>query len=241
MDGHAKAFQIRHRPSLTDVPPLESEFDIIASLLPPPRRPDSERFKRGPKDKYANEGEYEDEDLLRAATELVIRLCWARAHQTLHDLHAEKDLLEKAPKDPDEDKEKAEYDVRDKQKGKGKADGTWKLDGSRAVSRGALLDAEGKVSRMSAVAGCVSTTDDFFTSLISFPLCRIAIAPATLRDHIVLVSLSLQAPVRGVPSRSSPSKNVDRRIPRGRRETRERCARWRVSKVLASHYQPYAD
>lgn len=81
-----------------------------------------------------------------------MRLCWARAHQTLHDLHAEKDLLEKAPKDVDEDREKAEYDARDKQKGKGKADGTWKLDGSRAgTARGALLDQEGKVSRLLAL------------------------------------------------------------------------------------------
>lgn len=78
----------------------------------------------------------------------MIRLCWARAHQSLAVLHAEKELLSKAPPEENEDEERAAYDARDKQKGKGKADGTWKLDGSRAGGpdgKGALLDPEGRV------------------------------------------------------------------------------------------------
>lgn len=78
----------------------------------------------------------------------MIRLCWARAHQSLAVLHTEKELLSKAPPEENEDEERAAYDARDKQKGKGKADGTWKLDGSRAGGpdgKGALLDPEGRV------------------------------------------------------------------------------------------------
>lgn len=120
---------------------LDNDLDLIASLLPLPRTYEDFIHRTREDDEH--------EDIRRELIGMTIRLSWARANQALADLASERDLLEKAPKEGNEDEERAEYDARDKQKGKGKADGTWKLDGSRwggPDGKGALLDAEGKVS-----------------------------------------------------------------------------------------------
>jgi hypothetical protein len=145
---YLQALRERKDPSLTGQT-FHNDLELIASLLPTKRR--YERFTRVDDDE-------EDEEIHRELTEMLIRLCWARAHQSLADLHAEKDMLAKAPPEENEDAERAAYDARDKQKGKGKADGTWKLDGSRAGGpdgKGALMDAKGKVSSMSMNFICV--------------------------------------------------------------------------------------
>jgi len=149
---HSQALRERKDPSLTGQT-FHNDLEIIASLLPTKRR--YERFTRVDDDE-------EDEEIHRELTEMMIRLCWARAHQSLADLHAEKDMLAKAPPEENEDAERAAYDARDKQKGKGKADGTWKLDGSRAGGpdgKGALIDAKGKVRCMKliCVGPCINS------------------------------------------------------------------------------------
>ncbi|KAF9520601.1 hypothetical protein BS47DRAFT_1286885 [Hydnum rufescens UP504] len=113
--------------------PSYNNFDLIASLLP---NPDSRLGKQARTDEAGDE---DDEDDVREATLLVIRLCWAQAHSQLDSLKQEMEVLRSAP--PEDERSRS----------KTMEDDAWRLDPQRAAGgpdgRGALLDAKGKPLR----------------------------------------------------------------------------------------------
>ncbi|KAF8308063.1 hypothetical protein DL93DRAFT_2087479 [Clavulina sp. PMI_390] len=163
-----------HQERLSAPVELDSDLDAISAILDVQdrRRQREKRRARISKRRPATpEGDSDDdwtsESGLRDMVEVLIRLCWARAHLALSELRTEQNALEKAPKDPGEEQEREEMEARDKQKGKGKAaaDGPLKLDGTRYGGRSGpegILDGQGNVLKpfTAATTSTSTTTDD---------------------------------------------------------------------------------
>ncbi|KAJ6618806.1 TAP42-like protein [Mycena sp. CBHHK59/15] len=116
---------------------MESDFDLISSLLP-----------QGPENKEEEEDEEdsESEDILRETILLLLRLFYAQAHSQLLSLSQELDLLRNAPPMPPQPPQ-----PHDDRRGKDRATerDMWKLDspGGGADGKGPLLDPDGKPLR----------------------------------------------------------------------------------------------
>ncbi|KAJ7461476.1 TAP42-like protein [Mycena latifolia] len=114
---------------------IESDFDLIASLLP--KKPDDEE----------EEEDSESEDILRETILLLLRLCYAQGQSQLLSLSQELDLLQNAPRmPPPPPPPRPEDDRRGKERA-AESD-MWKLDAPRgADGKGPLLDPDGKPLR----------------------------------------------------------------------------------------------
>ncbi|KAJ7286192.1 TAP42-like protein [Mycena rebaudengoi] len=134
-DLRARIETVRKRRGQTPVEgEMESDFDLIASLLP-----------QGPQAEE-DEEDSESEALLRETTLLLLRLCHAQAHSQLLSLSQELDLLRNAPPTPPQPPPRSEDDRRGKERA-AESD-MWKLDAPRgADGKGPLLDPEGKPLR----------------------------------------------------------------------------------------------
>lgn len=111
----------------------ESDFDLIASLLPKKADDDEE-----------DEEDSEAEDILRETILLLLRLCYAQAQSLLLSLSQELELLENIPRMPPSPLSRPEDDRRGKERAT--ESDMWKLDAPRgADGKGPLLDPEGKV------------------------------------------------------------------------------------------------
>ncbi|KAJ7047183.1 TAP42-like protein [Mycena alexandri] len=113
---------------------MESDFDLISSLLP--KRVEDED----------EEEDSESEDVLRETILLLLRLCYVQSQSQLQSLAQELELLQNAPRMPPPPPSRPEDDRR----GKERATETdmWKLDAPRgADGKGPLLDPDGKPLR----------------------------------------------------------------------------------------------
>ncbi|KAJ7137728.1 TAP42-like protein [Mycena epipterygia] len=114
---------------------MESDFDLITSLLP-----------KKPEDDDEEEEDSESEDILRETTLLLLRLCYAQAQSQLLSLSQELDLLQNAPRMPPPPPVQPEDDRRGKERAT--ENDMWKLDAPRgADGKGPLLDPDGKPLR----------------------------------------------------------------------------------------------
>ncbi|KAG7092778.1 hypothetical protein E1B28_009101 [Marasmius oreades] len=130
----------RHQEQLqTDFP---NDFDLIASLLPSSTTNQSDQEE---------EEDTQTDDVLREATLLLIRLCFAQAHSQLQSMDQEIELLRTAPPRiaPPRPAESSPEGQKDKQKESEKD--MWRLDAPRASGgpdgRGPLLDSSGRPLR----------------------------------------------------------------------------------------------
>ncbi|KAF8236299.1 serine/threonine protein phosphatase PP2A-associated protein [Tricholoma matsutake] len=119
-----------------------SDFDLISSLLPSPSRSYS---STAPDDD--EEPDSETDDILREATILLLRLCYAQAHCQLESMERELELLRTAPPSP------SRSSRTDDRRGKAREseNDMWKLDASQSNmglgGTGPLLDSSGKPLR----------------------------------------------------------------------------------------------
>ncbi|KAJ7685525.1 TAP42-like protein [Mycena polygramma] len=115
---------------------LESDFDLIASLLP----------KKSDGDDEDEEEDSESEDAIRETILLLLRLCYVQSHAQLLSLGQELELLQNAPRMPPPPPSPPEGDRRGKERA-AESD-MWKLDAPRgADGKGPLLDPDGKPLR----------------------------------------------------------------------------------------------
>ncbi|KAF8311282.1 TAP42-like protein [Clavulina sp. PMI_390] len=161
-----KAFRARQE-GLSEPVELDSDLETIAAVLD--LQDSSRRGTQGAKSD--EEDEDEEEGGIRNLIVVLLRLCWARAHQTLGELLAEREMLQMAPRDSneeeEEEREQAEKAAREEQMRKGRedeVDETWKLDGPRYGGRsgvdgkGPLLNTDGKVLRPFTITSSSSAT-----------------------------------------------------------------------------------
>ncbi|KAF8205785.1 TAP42-like protein [Mycena galopus ATCC 62051] len=114
---------------------MESDFDLIVSLLPKKSESEDE------------EEDSESEDILRETTLLLLRLCYAQAEAQLLSLSQELELLQNAPRMPPPPTSRPEDDRRGKERA---TEGDmWKLDAPLGGpdGKGPLLDPTGKPLR----------------------------------------------------------------------------------------------
>ncbi|KAJ7217195.1 TAP42-like protein [Mycena pura] len=110
---------------------IESDFELIASLLPKNDEEDTES---------------ESEDILRETTLLLLRLCYAQAQSQLVSLGQELDLLQSAPSFPPTPRPPPEDGRRSKERVA--ENDMWKLDAPGGTDgKGPLLDPQGKPLR----------------------------------------------------------------------------------------------
>ncbi|KAJ7172131.1 TAP42-like protein [Mycena filopes] len=115
---------------------MESDFDLISSLLP--KKPEGE-------DEDEDE-DSESEDVLRETILLLLRLCHAQSQSQLQSLAQELDLLQNAPRMPPPPPSRPEDDRRGRERAT--ENDMWKLDAPRgADGKGPLLDPDGKPLR----------------------------------------------------------------------------------------------
>jgi immunoglobulin-binding protein 1 len=120
---------------------VPSDFHLISSLLPSPPEPKSSAT---PDDD--DEPDSEMDDILREATILLLRLCYAQAHSHLESMELELELLRTAPPSPPRHSQPPTDDRRGKVR-ESESD-MWKLDAPSnlgADGKGPLLDSSGKV------------------------------------------------------------------------------------------------
>jgi TAP42-like family len=120
-----------------------ADFDLIASLLPSPTRYKSSTAP----DDDDEEPDSETDDILREATILLLRLCYAQAHSHLESMELELELLRTAPPSPPTSSQLRTDDWRGKARESN--NDVWKLDAPRSSlghdGKGPLLDSSGKV------------------------------------------------------------------------------------------------
>ena len=128
-------------PFHSDIAP--SDFDLISSLLPSPSR---SQLPITPDDEE-EEPDSETDDILREATILLLRICYAQAHSHLESMEQELELLRNAPPYPP----RSSGPQTDDRRGKAREsdDDMWKLDAPRSTlgpdGNRPLLDSSGKV------------------------------------------------------------------------------------------------
>ncbi|KAJ7096457.1 TAP42-like protein [Mycena crocata] len=114
---------------------MESDFDLIASLLPKKTETDED-----------DEEDSDSEDILRETILLLLRLCYAQAQSQLLILSQELDLLQNAPRMPPPPPSQPADDHRGKERAT--ENDMWKLDAPRGSDgKGPLLDPDGKPLR----------------------------------------------------------------------------------------------
>ncbi|KAF5373588.1 hypothetical protein D9758_000807 [Tetrapyrgos nigripes] len=128
-----------------------TDFDLIASLLPP----SSPNVSSAEAQEEEEEDDSETDEILRSTTLLLLRLCFAQANSQLQMMDQELQLLKSAPPPitysprPEEARRREEEDRRRRQKES--EDGTWKVDQPMtalgANAQGPLLDPSGKPLR----------------------------------------------------------------------------------------------
>lgn len=126
----------RRKQGPSDTEP-SSEFELIASLLPPPS---SEKSASG------EEEDPETEDILREVTLVLLRLFYAQTHGEVDSLQQELELLKSAPPTPPKLPIDDSRQVKTKEQ-----DEMWRLDAPPLIGgpggRGPLLDPSGKPLR----------------------------------------------------------------------------------------------
>jgi immunoglobulin-binding protein 1 len=108
-----------------------NEFDLVASLLPSPGTASDD-----------DDEDSETDDVLREATLLLLRLCYAQAYPQLESTNQEMELLRNAPPPPP-----PELPADERQSIAKEQEDMWKIDSApRLPGKGPLLDSTGKVS-----------------------------------------------------------------------------------------------
>ncbi|KIJ17018.1 hypothetical protein PAXINDRAFT_176132 [Paxillus involutus ATCC 200175] len=109
-----------------------NEFDLVASLLPSPGTASDD-----------DDEDSETDDVLREATLLLLRLCYAQAYPQLESTNQEMELLRNAPPPPP-----PELPADERQSIAKEQEDMWKIDSApRLPGKGPLLDSTGKPLR----------------------------------------------------------------------------------------------
>ncbi|KAG2020124.1 serine/threonine protein phosphatase PP2A-associated protein, variant 2 [Coprinopsis cinerea AmutBmut pab1-1] len=138
LKGRIEALRKRQSQKAPETDSFQSDFDLIASLLPTAAQPKEEK-----------ELDPETDEILRETTLIVLRLLYAQAQTQTEMLEREIEMLKMAPPSPILTAEAMSQDDRIKMRQEEAA--LWRLDAPRPTGgpdgKGPLLDSSGKVLR----------------------------------------------------------------------------------------------